>query len=399
MKTLGEYHSPVRISLIFLFWVALMGVLMRSYNLLDWLHPYKHLLHSHSHVAFQGWLYTLIMFLLTKEFISTDRQKQGNYLMQFVLTVGIVFGILISFVLHGYAFYSILFSTLFQLMSYWFFFRFFRDLHPTSDLLKKEIQKWIKWGMVFNIISTFGPWSLAIVSAKGLAQTEWYDSSIYFFLHFQYNGWFSFVAIGLFILFAVQNSISIHHNKLKFARIAFIAATFLGYTHSLLHLSFSNYLSIPSMLGACALVFFLIFFLKAIPVMKLVTSQKLNYLITFAMLALMVKTLMQIASTMPVFENLAFRNRDMVMFYMHWTLIGWISFFFLGYLNDKHYFVDKQKFVLASGIMLIGFLGSEIVLLFSALSERTDSFTMLINGCSILMLLGITALALLVRRK
>lgn len=398
MKTLGEYHSPVRISLIFLFWVALMGVLMRSYNLLDWLHPYKHLLHSHSHVAFQGWLYTLIMFLLTKEFISSDCQKKGKYLMQFVLTVVLVFGILISFVLQGYAFYSILFSTLFQLMSYLFFFRFFRDLPPSSDLLKRESQKWIKWGMIFNIISTFGPWSLAIISARGLAQTEWYDASIYFFLHFQYNGWFTFVAIGLFILVAANNSISIDHHKLKFARIAFIAATFFGYTHSLLHLSFSSYLNIPSLLGACALLIFLLIFLKAVPVMKLVTSRKINYLITFALLALMFKTLMQLSSTLPFFENLAFRNRDMVMFYMHWTLIGWISFFFIGYLSHKNYFADKQKFVLGSGALLIGFIGSEAILLFSALSERTNSFNLLITGFSLLILLGITAMVLLVRR-
>lgn len=399
MNYLQQQLSPIRISLIFLFWVALMGVLMRSYNELQWLHPYKHLLHSHSHVAFQGWLYTIIMYLLTVEFISPEQQKKGMYSLQLGLTVLIVVGILFSFVLQGYALFSILFSTLFQFLSYWFIFRLFKDFPQTNDTQRNESLNWIKWGMVFNIISTFGPWSLAVISAKGLAQTEWYDSSIYFFLHFQYNGWFTFVALGLFTTIATKFLNAININDLKYARYAMIVATFFGYSQSLLHLSFSAYLILPSILGALGLLTFLLFFLKSVSIKDLFSSWKENYLIRLALLFLLTKTLMQLASTLPAFEDLAFRNRDMVMFYMHWTLIGWISLFFIGFLYQNNYFQNKYRFNLAAIFLLIGFLGSEALLLHAALFGRVAEFNLIISGFSLLILLGITVLIFLVRRK
>ena len=48
------------------------------------------------------------------------------------------------------------------------------------------------------VISTMGPWAIAVISAKGLAGSEYFNAAIYFFLHFQYNGWFAFAIIGLF---------------------------------------------------------------------------------------------------------------------------------------------------------------------------------------------------------
>src|SRR5690606_26404843 len=55
----------------------------------------------------------------------------------------------------------------------------------------------LKASLVSLVVSSVGPWSLALLSANGLAGTDWYDASIYLYLHFQYNGW---LALGLIAL-------------------------------------------------------------------------------------------------------------------------------------------------------------------------------------------------------
>ena len=121
-----------KISLIFLFLVALMGTLLRSIAFIQQPFEYLNLVHAHSHVAFQGWVYTIMILLLTNIFLTEDQIKKGRYPLQFMLTVFVVVGVMISFSLQGYALYSIIFSTLFQLLNYWFIYRFLkdsRDLH------------------------------------------------------------------------------------------------------------------------------------------------------------------------------------------------------------------------------------------------------------------------------
>jgi hypothetical protein len=49
-----SYHKYILVSLVYFFTVALIGTLLRSVTYLHLPLEYGHLVHAHSHVAFQG---------------------------------------------------------------------------------------------------------------------------------------------------------------------------------------------------------------------------------------------------------------------------------------------------------------------------------------------------------
>src|SRR5674476_1365823 len=92
-----------------------------------------------------------------------------------------------------------LFLSLFQ--PYQFLFRmhllffFCKDLKRLPS--KSVSHLWFKSALIFNIISSIGAFALAYMLANKMQHPSWYLATIYYFLHFQYNGWFFFTCMGL----------------------------------------------------------------------------------------------------------------------------------------------------------------------------------------------------------
>ena len=106
------------------------------------------------------------------------------------------YGMLISFTIQGYATWSISFSTLSIFTSYAFTVVYWKDL---NSLPKNVSRLWFKAALFFNVISSLGVFLLAFMMATKMVHQNWYLASVYFFLHFQYNGWFFFACMGLLV--------------------------------------------------------------------------------------------------------------------------------------------------------------------------------------------------------
>src|SRR5215471_9755568 len=102
----------VTLSLVNLCILALFGMTLRT----KFVFPiafidYKNFLSAHSHFAFGGWVTLALMILLIDNLLTEQQKQKGIY--QWILG-GIevcALGMVISFPFHGYAFFSILFST------------------------------------------------------------------------------------------------------------------------------------------------------------------------------------------------------------------------------------------------------------------------------------------------
>jgi hypothetical protein len=187
----------LKICLFNLLLVAGIGVILRykiafSLPFID----QKHLLHGHSHFAFAGWITQALMVLLVAHLA---KQKGENIFKKYRLILNAnlltAYAMLIAFPIEGYGLYSIIFSTLSIFVSYAFAIMYWKDLNTISE--KNIIAWWFKAAVVLNAFASLGAFGLAFMRIEKIIHQNWYLAAEYFYLHFQYNGWFFFACMGL----------------------------------------------------------------------------------------------------------------------------------------------------------------------------------------------------------
>ncbi len=221
----------LKLSFLNLAVIALLGVLMRykiafSFPFLD----QKHLLHGHSHFAFAGWITHTLMVLLID--VLVKKNENVNYpTYRFLLYANLItaYGMLFSFLIQGYGFWSIGFSTLSIFVSYAFAVMYWKDLNKSPGQLSHLS---FKAALLLNVLSSAGPFALAFMMITKNMHQSWYLASIYYFLHFQYNGWFFFAMLGLVV--AKLEHLTFLRNKLHSISIYFILACLPAYFLSVL---------------------------------------------------------------------------------------------------------------------------------------------------------------------
>lgn len=175
--------------------LSIFGVLLRYmqlYNLpgLD----YQFILHAHSHFAFSGWMFFAIAFLIASLCSGNTLTPGFKYVLLGALACA--YGMLLSFSWQGYKAVSIGFSSLFVLVTFRFTYLVFKGrllkgyVNPTS-------YKLIHAGLLYLCLSSLGPFALGPLAAFGLKNTPCYQDAVYFYLHFQMNGFMLLSAMGL----------------------------------------------------------------------------------------------------------------------------------------------------------------------------------------------------------
>ncbi|MCO6485496.1 MAG: hypothetical protein J5I41_06920, partial [Saprospiraceae bacterium] len=184
-----------RIGLGFFLVAALIGTLLRwaFVEEVSWLH-YRYWVHAHSHVAMLGWLYLGLFALMVRVFAG---EKARNYGLLAGMTGLSVAGMMIAFPVEGYGTWSITFSVLHSLLSYVFVFRLWKDQKATG-----LARLFLQGSLIFLVVSTLALWSMPIIMTQGLQGKAIYYMAVQFYLHFQFNGWFTFACFALFFHWA-----------------------------------------------------------------------------------------------------------------------------------------------------------------------------------------------------
>lgn len=377
-----------KISLFFFFAAVLIGTLLRTSFFYKLPFEYGNLVHAHSHVAFQGWIYTIILLITTKLFLNKKQIQKGHYPLQFKLSIIVIIGILISFSAQGYGLYSIFFSSVFQLLNYWFIFSFLKDVKRSNNQTQNVISiKFIKTGLWLGVISGILPFGVGLLSAKGLNNTEIYYSFIYSFLHLQYNGWFLFVAIGVFFKCLEKDKI-LHHQKhaLKFYWL-FTITVIPALSLSFLGMSFSRSVILLAGFSAILQIMGTVFFFLLLKPMLLKWLHKKNIwfqvFIKIFLLSFFLKIILQFLSIIPVFEQFAFANKNIILAYLHLNFIGVLSSLFLAILIELNWIHLNSYSKTGIVLLLSGFISTELMLVFSGIDTYYNQQILLIGSIGI----------------
>ncbi|GAA4442575.1 hypothetical protein GCM10023188_42430 [Pontibacter saemangeumensis] len=350
--------------------VAFLGLLLR------WMFVapvsglnYKYLLHGHSHVALLGWLYTAVFVALLAAYLPSAYQEKRTYTWQFWLSQGAVLGMLLSFPVQGYGLFSIFFSTAHLLLSYWFIYQFLKDARSAGVSNGKHglSLRFVKAALFFLALSSLGPWAMGPIMATGHSGSEIYFNAIYFYLHFQYNGWFTFAVLGL--LFWLLEHHHISFNRI-YGRLFFRLMCWACLPAYLLSVLWTKPAAVIYAVSGVAALVQVVALGLLLAVLWPVRQQLLNLfsgwsrgVFMLATLAFVLKTLMQFSTAIPYMADLAYKLRFFIIGYLHLVLIGFVSFFLFAFFVQLGWLSFRGSLSRwGIGVFIAAFVASEALL-------------------------------------
>ncbi|MEX0995581.1 MAG: hypothetical protein WDZ45_00870 [Flavobacteriaceae bacterium] len=355
-------QSHIRLALFYFLIVALLGSVLRLFVLVDVPAKYRFLVHTHSHIALLGWVYLALTTLIYKLYL--EKENIGTlYNRIFWFTQITIVGMLLTFPFQGYALFSIVFSTLFLIASYFFTWMVFTK--ASVETKKLFSYKLVKSSLVFMVFSSLGPWALgAIMNTLG-STSIWYKLAIYFYLHFQYNGWFVLALLGVLFYFLEYYGFFVKAKNQNRWLWLLNTSVLLTFFLSVLWTSPPFYMYLLAGLGALLqAVLFVVLFLWIVPVWKDFASKLasgIGVLLLWAGVLLALKIDMQLLSAIPYVAKLTYHTLDFVIGYMHLVFLGVVTIALFAFLKQTS-LLKIPKF--AFTLYLIAFIVTELLLFY-----------------------------------
>ena len=389
-----------------MFLVSLLGVTLRykiafSLPFID----QKFLLEAHSHFAFAGWISQVLMAFIVKYLYEKDvniqMKKYQRLLLANIITA---YGMLLSFPFQGYGAISIIFSTLNIFVSYAFAFFVWKDLNSLKANCVSH--NWFKASLAFNAFSSLGVFLLAFMLATKSVQTNLYLATEYFFLHFQYNGWFFFACMGLLQAYMISKNIAPANKISKMIFWLFFIAAIPAYFLSALWLPIPIWVYVMVVIAAAMqCVGFIILMNHLVKSRKLIAqnlSKQTKLLWLFALIALVIKLSLQMVSVVPSLSTLTVGFRPIVIGYLHLVLLGVITIFLIGYFTEVNA-VHHKSFYTGVTIFVTGIIINEILLMIEGAAALTYTSIPFINEllfvAALIMFSGLLVLNVSIRNR
>jgi len=262
---------------------------------------------------------------------------------------------LLSFLYQGYTSFSIFFSTSSIIISYLYSFYFIKDSNKIVP--KNNSLIWFKGALFFNIISSLGTFFLAYMMASKTIVQDLYLSSIYFYLHFQYNGWFFFAIVGLFI-----GSLKNIKQNLNFIFWVLFISCIVTYFLSILWIKLPLWLYI--LVAFFSFIQVIYWFKLQSIFIKYFNENKLilKKIIWIILITVNLKFFMQLGLFSPELNTIVFGTRIIVIAFLHLVLLGIISLFLLYYLVSINKITVTRLLKLGYVTFIIGIILNEMVL-------------------------------------
>ena len=321
---------------------ASIGALLRLIYVMDlpWL-VFKPWLHAHSHVAMLGWVFPALLLTLLGQ---DDRKPPRGFLGWLSASQMMVLGMLVSFPLQGYDTFSITFSILQMLISYvlvgivWI---------STAHWPKSGSRRLVRLAIILQVISTLGVWAMGPIMTHGLAGTEWYYWSIQWFLHFQFNGWFWFAALALWSRWAETHGVAeaMDPFTIRLWLVSSVLTFALAIAWSERHWTIIAINSVGVLLQLWAGWRTAGSIRRAQAKLHSKAQLWAWRCVTYALIGMGLKVLMQAVAAVPQVPVMAFTIRNYVIGFIHLNMLGAISMMLFAMALLRGWFVSTDRLV------------------------------------------------------
>lgn len=373
------------IAFFFLLWSAGAGMLIRyvqtfgisEFEIGKWVQ-------GHSHVAFLGWGFLGVMHLLNQkaQFIF----QKWDVIFYTVLIISLL-GMMVSFPLFGYKLIPILFLVIFLLASYGILIRFYQHLKK----YKIAERNWFTSALFYYFLSSVVIWIIPVVIATYGKSTLYYNL-IYFYLHFLYNGFFTFALWGLLFQKLGNNSNLIPQKIFKTFFLLMQITVIPTYILSLYWNPVSNVMQFVGILSATFQLIAVFILFRQLLRQTEILNKNFFFLLVVGIFG--DKILMQFLSSFYELANKAIALKSyFVVGYLHWFTIGFLTFSLIWLSDSLKNKLGKVGFVL----LVMGFFVTEIILFYKGIAILMDwnfnllPFSGLFHG-SVLLFIGILIL-------
>lgn len=389
----------IGLSLLNLSIVALFGFILRSKILfpLEFV-DYRSMLSAHSHFAFGGWVGLCLLTLLVYDVLPAPFSQKPFYQWMLAGIEISSLGMAAFFPFEGYSAIAIFFSSLYIVVTYVFGPVFLKDVIKS---VQQKAVRWLAIGAIISLlVSAIGPLGLVYILLSGSTDSILYRDSIYTFLHFQYNGFFTLAVFALFFQFLHTKGIQPGkpaHRFVLFLCLSILPALFLSLLWHGKALQYSI-AAVGAIFILAAISQFAPFFFR-LQKKDLFTSSLAGTFWTFSILSFLLKMLLNVGTLIPSLGHAVYGARPVIIGFLHLVFLGFVTFFALSrFLEDGLFTVGRPRPVkLPFYLFTAGIIGNESFLALQGLGIlfKTNSgiYNWLLWGCSILLFTGSCAIA------
>lgn len=370
----------LKIGMLNLVLVAIIGVLMR-YKIgfeFVWVNQ-KNLQLAHSGFAFSGFVSFLLMVFVVDSIKNVLNTKQlGSFSRMIHINLFFAYTTCILFFVNGYAMSAIISQMAGLLVGAIFIIKLFLVLPLYKH---RQITNWYKAACIFYLLSLLANIWLLYMFFTGKKTQHTYLAATYWFLHFQYNGWFFFGCIGLFFNWLLHNQLLAKRSEWVFWLFAISCFPAYGLSVLWLKLPFWLYalIVVSALMQLIGMMQFCLLVLEK-QIITLIKPNKTLLLLLFISLgALLVKIILQSGSTIPFISKLAFGFRPIVIAYLHLVLLAFTALFLISYIHLNKYFSFNKNNLFATQLFAIFVVLNEIVLGTQGIASLSYTVVPLVN--------------------
>lgn len=366
---------------------------------------FRKFMYAHSHVAMLGWLFQGFFAVLLPKLYTG--QIPGGIQRLFWLSQIMVVGMLIAFPIVGYTSWAIVFAAAHIVVSYGFIYIIWKALGQRRyDFLLGVL--FIRTALILMVVSTLSLWAIGPIMASGLRQHEIFYWAVQWFLHFQFNGWFLFMALGLWFVQLESEGTIFSVNRARTFFWWLLGSTPLTFA---LAIAWSNpdkivfaVNSFGILVQTIALGLFVRFLLQS-KIQLTDWSVWSKRLLIIALVSFLGKLFIQALVIFPAVAEMAYTLRNYVIGFIHLITLGSLTMLMLS-LAIRNQMISWRNAMAPTGlvVLVIGFFGSEFLLflqgtLFWLAIGFMPWYHEMLFGVSICLPLGIALVLIGIRQK